>query len=125
MDWKNRLYFGDNLDIPFHGTREATGRNGGERDVARVRAAHAYVEAVKKPPEQEKHFTQSRKGPEGAKKTKRLFFASLCALASLREIVYFFTASWQWVPRPRGLKGNPRLNVYCSYDDTSSPKWQF
>jgi hypothetical protein len=30
---------------------------------------------------------------KGAKKTKQLFFASLCALASLRETVYFFTAS--------------------------------
>ena len=30
---------------------------------------------------------------EGAKKTKQMSFASLCALASLREMVYFFTAS--------------------------------
>jgi high-affinity Fe2+/Pb2+ permease len=29
---------------------------------------------------------------KGAKKTKQFSFASLCALASLREIVYFFTA---------------------------------
>jgi hypothetical protein len=50
-------------------------------------------EAVKKSPEEQKHFTQRRKGLEGAKKTEQLLFASLCALASLREIVYFFTAS--------------------------------
>jgi hypothetical protein len=48
---------------------------------------------VKKSPEEQKHFTQRRKGLEGAKKTEQLLFASLCALASLREIVYFFTAS--------------------------------
>jgi hypothetical protein len=48
---------------------------------------------VKKSPEEQKHFTQRRKVVEGAKKTKQLFFASLCALAPLREIVYFFTAS--------------------------------
>ena len=36
---------------------------------------------------------QRRKDLEGAKKRKRLFFATLRALASLREIVYFFTAS--------------------------------
>jgi len=30
---------------------------------------------------------------EGAKKTKQMFFASLCALAPLRDILYFFTAS--------------------------------
>jgi hypothetical protein len=35
----------------------------------------------------EQHFTQRRK------ENKQLFFASLCALASLREIVYFFTPS--------------------------------
>jgi hypothetical protein len=48
---------------------------------------------VKKSLKEQKHFTQRRKVQEGAKKTKQLFFASLCALASLREIVYFFTAS--------------------------------
>jgi len=48
---------------------------------------------VKKSLEEQKHFTQGRKVQEGAKKRKQLFLASLCALASLREIVYFFTAS--------------------------------
>ena len=38
---------------------------------------------------------------EGAKKTKQLFFASLCALPSLREIVYFFTASKPWETKPK------------------------
>jgi hypothetical protein len=50
-------------------------------------------EAVKKFQDEQKHFTQRRKVAEGAKKTQKLLFASLCALASLREIVYFFT-SW-------------------------------
>jgi hypothetical protein len=54
-------------------------------------------EAVKKSLKEQKHFTQRRKVQEGAKKRKQLFFASLCALASLREIVYFFTASTAWV----------------------------
>jgi hypothetical protein len=48
---------------------------------------------VKKFQEEQKHFTQRRKVAEGAKKTQKLLFASLCALASLREIVYIFTAS--------------------------------
>ena len=39
----------------------------------------------------QKHFTQRRKVVKGAKQTQMLFFASLCALASLCEIVYFFT----------------------------------
>jgi hypothetical protein len=42
---------------------------------------------VKKSLKEQKHFTQRRK------EKKQLFFASLCAFASLREIVYFFTAS--------------------------------
>jgi hypothetical protein len=52
-------------------------------------------EAVKKSLEEQKHFIPPTrdKVQEGAKKRKQLFFASLCALASLREIVYFFTAS--------------------------------
>jgi hypothetical protein len=41
----------------------------------------------------QKHFTQRRKVAKGAKKTKQFFFAGLCALVSLREIVYFFTSS--------------------------------
>jgi hypothetical protein len=52
-----------------------------------------HKEAVKKSLEEQKHFTQRRKVQEGAKKRKQLSFATLCALASLREIVYFFTAS--------------------------------
>jgi hypothetical protein len=50
-------------------------------------------EAMKKSLNEQKHFTQRRKVAEGAKKTKQLSLASLCALASLREIVYLFTAS--------------------------------
>jgi len=34
-------------------------------------------------------------------KTKQLFFASLCALASLREIVYFFTAPEERASYPK------------------------
>jgi hypothetical protein len=53
----------------------------------------AAQEAVKKSLNEQKHSTQRRKVAEGAKRTEQLFFASLCALASLREIVYSFTAS--------------------------------
>jgi hypothetical protein len=38
-------------------------------------------------------FHAKAQSMEGAKKTKQLFSPSLCALASLREIVYFFTTS--------------------------------
>ena len=62
-------------------------------------------EAVKKSLDEQKHFTQRRKAGKGAKKTKQLFFASLRALASLREIVGFFTASMPWarLGRPVGV----------------------
>jgi hypothetical protein len=53
---------------------------------------------VKKSPEEEKHFTQRRKGLEGAKKTKLLFFACLCVFAPWRELFDFFTR-----PNPRDL----------------------
>jgi hypothetical protein len=50
---------------------------------------------VKKSLKEQKHSIPPTrdKVQEGAKNRKQLFFASLCALASLREIVYFFTAS--------------------------------
>ena len=51
----------------------------------------------------QKHFTRRRKVAEGAKRTKELFFASLCALASLREIVYSFAASNHWDRLRAGL----------------------
>jgi hypothetical protein len=51
-------------------------------------------EAVKKSLDEQKHFAQRRQAGKGAKETKQLFFASLRALASLREIVYLFTASF-------------------------------
>jgi hypothetical protein len=50
-------------------------------------------EDVKEPPEEENHFTQRRKGLEGAKKTKLVFFACLCAFAPWRELFDFFTPS--------------------------------
>jgi hypothetical protein len=48
---------------------------------------------VKKSPEEEKHFTQRRKGLEGAKKTKLFFLACLCAFAPWRELFDFSTPS--------------------------------
>jgi hypothetical protein len=51
---------------------------------------------VKKSPEEQKHFTQRRKGPEGAKKTRQFFFACLCVLAPWRELFDFFTRSKPW-----------------------------
>ncbi len=52
---------------------------------------------------------------KSARQTKGFFFASLCALASLREAVCSFTSSPQWVvqsqgwpePRPRHGPANP------------------
>jgi hypothetical protein len=55
--------------------------------------SHGF-EGVKKPPEEEKHFTQRRKGLEGAKKTKLFFSACLCAFAPWRELFDFFTRSF-------------------------------
>jgi hypothetical protein len=43
--------------------------------------------------EKQKHFTQRREVLQGAKEKRHLFFANLCALAPLREIVHSFTAS--------------------------------
>jgi len=51
------------------------------------------IEGVKKSSEGEKHFTQRRKGLEGAKKTRQFFLACLCVLAPWRELFDFFTPS--------------------------------
>jgi hypothetical protein len=50
-------------------------------------------EAVKLSLDWQKHFTQRCKVAKCAKKTRQLLIADFCALASLREIVYFFTGS--------------------------------
>ena len=71
----------------------------------------AAQEAVKKSLNEQKHSTQRRKVAEGAKRTEQLFFASLCALASLREIVCFFTAS------------KPRLRSPAEPDSTRGEMW--
>jgi hypothetical protein len=61
---------------------------------------------VKKYLEEQKHFTPRRKAAKDAKKAKQSFIGNLCALASLREIVYFFTAS-----ECRAVRGPPRRKV--------------
>src|SRR5208337_2586459 len=43
----------------------------------------------------------SRKGAK--KKTEQLFFASLCAFASLREAACFFSASEEYVPKANSI----------------------
>ena len=48
---------------------------------------------MKKSLNEQKHIARRRKGAEAEKKTKQLFNPNLCVSASLREIVYFFTAS--------------------------------
>ena len=76
---------------------------------------------MKKSQEEQKHFTQRRKALEGAKETKQLFFAILCALASLREIVYFFTVSavvgitscYQFSPRQRATESLTATDYLC------------
>jgi len=73
---------------------------------------------VKKSRQEQKHFTQRHKGAEDAKKTKQLFHASLCALASLREIVYFFTASaavGRTLSAQKGLSVGGNLRAGHSY----------
>jgi hypothetical protein len=42
---------------------------------------------------EQKHLAQCRKGAELEKKIKQLFALNLCASASLREFVHFFTPS--------------------------------
>jgi hypothetical protein len=64
---------------------------------------------VKQSRQLQKHFTQRHKVVEGAKKTEQLFFPSLCALASLREIVFLFAAS-QKDRNVRSLFDTPRAN---------------
>jgi len=63
----------------------------------------------------QKHSTQRRKVGEDAKKTRKLLSADLCALASLREIVYFFTASpardRTWARCPCHKSPNPQPRV--------------
>ena len=48
---------------------------------------------MKKSLNEQKHLAQRRKGAEAEKKTEQMSTSNLCASASLREIVYFFTAS--------------------------------
>ena len=43
--------------------------------------------------DKQEYLAQRRKVAEAEKKTNPLLIASLCAFASLREIVYFFAAS--------------------------------
>ena len=65
---------------------------------------------MKKFLEKQEHLTLTRQVAKSARQTKGFFFASLCALASLREAVYSFTSSQPWVgphptpsPRPSPL----------------------
>jgi hypothetical protein len=51
------------------------------------------ADSVKKPRNEQKHLAQRRKGAEAEKKTKQSPISNLCAFASLREVVYFFTPS--------------------------------
>jgi len=76
--------------------------------------AHWRKKLWKKSLEEQKAFHPANAGqsPEGDKERKQLFFASLCALASLREIVYFFTASpavgTSAPPRPSPRQGRKK-----------------
>ncbi|MGO8789029.1 MAG: hypothetical protein ACLQVL_16830, partial [Terriglobia bacterium] len=49
--------------------------------------------AVKKSIKEQNNSRKDAKTERAAKQTKEFFFALLCALASLREILYFFTPS--------------------------------
>ena len=65
------------------------------RDVLRASRPHSRQarEAVKKSLNKQKYLARRRKGAKSEKKTKQLFVPNLCASASLREIVNFFTRS--------------------------------
>jgi hypothetical protein len=82
-------------------------------------------EAVKKSLDEQKHFTQRRKAGKGAKKTKQLFFASLHALASLREIVGFFTASMPWARLGRPVGAGERTESRRSRQTAPTPALVF
>jgi hypothetical protein len=68
------------------------------RDVARA------SERVKKFTFKQEHLAQRRGGAEATNKIKQLFTLNLCASASLRELIYFFTAS---LARERAWPGWP------------------
>ena len=63
--------------------------------VAPGKERKGLLEAVKKFRNEQKHLAQRRRGAESTKKIKQLFISNLCASASLREIVNFFTRSRQ------------------------------
>ena len=50
-------------------------------------------EAVNKSLNKRKYLAQRRKAAEAEKKTRQLFIPNLCAPASLRETIHFFTDS--------------------------------
>jgi len=62
--------------------------------VAPGKERKGLLEAVKKFRNEQKHLAQRRRGAESTKKIKQLLISNLCASASLREIVNFFTRSW-------------------------------
>jgi len=69
-------------------------------------------EAVKKFRNERNHLAQRRGGAEAKKRIRQLLILYLCASASLREMVDFFTASERVARRgvfiSRGEKGAPR-----------------
>ena len=58
----------------------------------------AQKQAAKKFRNEQKYLAQRRRGAESTKKIKQLFNSNLCAPASLREIVHFFTRSCRGFP---------------------------
>ena len=66
---------------------------------------------MKKFRNEQKHLAQRRRGAESTKKIKQLFISNLCASASLREIVNFFTRSkyrFPFMPAKRLGKSDQR-----------------
>ena len=74
---------GEGVKIVVHGTTLTQGVRGCKKILECAKAFYAKGQVA-----------------EGAKRTRESFFASLCALASLREMVYFFTASFNLVLTP-------------------------
>jgi hypothetical protein len=68
----------------------------------------APSEGVKKFMNEQKHLAQRRRGAKVEKKTKQLSISSLCASASLREIVHFFTPSSALQPQDGLTPGRVR-----------------
>ena len=69
----------------------------------------AQKQAAKKFRNEQEYLAQRRRGAESIKKIEHLFNSDLCASASLREIVNFFSRSQPREPRPAKVEGRKKI----------------